>query len=585
MTDIAMTRIVTAVMIGMALLAAGMSPMSVASAATVEAHAAQGCTNLAQFIRDVTIPDNTILRPGQAFTKTWRLRNTGTCAWSTSYKLVHDSGATLGGAASVRLAQAVARNGSVDISVPLAAPSAPGTYSGFWRLADASGQRFGPLIRVVIVVPATSGGGELPDTLSVLYGGGDGFACPELATRSRRPAITVQGAEGLWPRHAMVCVYGMPPRSQVTVTARGPDGALHAAPFYVAASTTQPETQGAPVLVLLHWPDNQPNGTWVLGADAGQLHAETTVIIRDDPVDGQELRIVPLGPFFLFDTVLAGPQEHTHSYAAGESIELRGYRYVANAQIPLGIYRDEPGYAPGGGAASALVDTLSVRTDAAGDFRQAYRIPATSRPGRYRVLVAPTDRGGDSPEADAVTWAFYVRAAPDTPLPGGIRVDQYPDGLVVMASNLGRVSTRGGSITISSPDVIDLTIVEADVPIRPAGYTNCAVADAQAWVLGPRTPCSKALQYGTNCRRLINLSYPMAEAWYKPWPANQTNWLKVRWTPKAGVRQVRLYVRTAMLAGASGCRMEIAPTADEADASDQQGFPVTVQPVPEIGQD
>jgi hypothetical protein len=31
-----------------------------------------------------TIPDDTIYPPNTAFTKTWRLKNTGTCAWTTS---------------------------------------------------------------------------------------------------------------------------------------------------------------------------------------------------------------------------------------------------------------------------------------------------------------------------------------------------------------------------------------------------------------------------------------------------------------------------------------------------------------------
>src|SRR5512133_582347 len=39
------------------------------------------------FVADVTIPDNTVVTPGQAFTKTWSLKNTGTCNWSTAYKV------------------------------------------------------------------------------------------------------------------------------------------------------------------------------------------------------------------------------------------------------------------------------------------------------------------------------------------------------------------------------------------------------------------------------------------------------------------------------------------------------------------
>ncbi len=35
----------------------------------------------AQFVSDVTIPDGTVMSPGQKFTKTWSLKNVGTCAW------------------------------------------------------------------------------------------------------------------------------------------------------------------------------------------------------------------------------------------------------------------------------------------------------------------------------------------------------------------------------------------------------------------------------------------------------------------------------------------------------------------------
>ena len=120
----------------------------------------------------MTIPDNTILRPGQAFTKTWRLRNTGSCTWSSGYQLIRDSGDALGGPAGVGLPLAVAHNATVGISVQLVAPSVPGAYAGFWQLQDADGRRFGPTITVVIVVPDPALGETLPDELVFMYGGG-----------------------------------------------------------------------------------------------------------------------------------------------------------------------------------------------------------------------------------------------------------------------------------------------------------------------------------------------------------------------------------------------------------------------------
>src|SRR5687768_151168 len=43
--------------------------------------------DLARFIKDVSIPDGTVFAPGASFTKTWRMRNEGTCTWS-GYTLV-----------------------------------------------------------------------------------------------------------------------------------------------------------------------------------------------------------------------------------------------------------------------------------------------------------------------------------------------------------------------------------------------------------------------------------------------------------------------------------------------------------------
>jgi len=99
--------------------------------------------NWASYVGDVTIPDNTLLAPGQAFTKTWRIKNIGTCTWSTAYKLVFISGNQLGGPASAPLSKSVAPGETLDISVNLTAPNSEGTHYSYWRLENAAGQRFG----------------------------------------------------------------------------------------------------------------------------------------------------------------------------------------------------------------------------------------------------------------------------------------------------------------------------------------------------------------------------------------------------------------------------------------------------------
>ena len=91
----------------------------------------------AQFIADVTVPDGTNMIPGQAFTKTWRIKNIGTCTW-TGYSLVFDTGNSMGGAASSAIGN-TPPGGTLDISINLIAPAAIGDYRGYWRIRNASG--------------------------------------------------------------------------------------------------------------------------------------------------------------------------------------------------------------------------------------------------------------------------------------------------------------------------------------------------------------------------------------------------------------------------------------------------------------
>ncbi|HET8580211.1 MAG TPA: NBR1-Ig-like domain-containing protein [Nitrospiraceae bacterium] len=94
--------------------------------------------DLARFVRDVTIPDGTTYAPGESFTKTWRLKNEGTCTWS-GYSLVFDSGDQMNGTSPTSIATTVNPGQEVDISVTLTAPSTAGSYRGYWRIRNASG--------------------------------------------------------------------------------------------------------------------------------------------------------------------------------------------------------------------------------------------------------------------------------------------------------------------------------------------------------------------------------------------------------------------------------------------------------------
>jgi uncharacterized repeat protein (TIGR01451 family) len=97
----------------------------------------------AQFVADVNVPDGTIFPPGANFTKTWRLKNVGSCTWTTSYRLVFFSGEQMGAVSSVPFTRDVAPGQTIDISVNLTAPSSPGSYRGLWMFKNSHGTLFG----------------------------------------------------------------------------------------------------------------------------------------------------------------------------------------------------------------------------------------------------------------------------------------------------------------------------------------------------------------------------------------------------------------------------------------------------------
>jgi hypothetical protein len=110
----------------------------------------------AAFVADVTIPDGTLLAPGAAFTKTWKLQNAGTTTWTTSYSLVFVSGEDMGTVKSVPLSTSVAPGAQIDVSVDMLAPNQNGNYQSWWKMKNASGQFFNDSVYVLITV-GTSG--------------------------------------------------------------------------------------------------------------------------------------------------------------------------------------------------------------------------------------------------------------------------------------------------------------------------------------------------------------------------------------------------------------------------------------------
>jgi ABC-type amino acid transport substrate-binding protein len=125
-----------------------------------------GCLNAMAFIKDVTIPDGTEMKPGQDFDKTWRIKNTGTCDWNSNYKLVFVQGDRMGGEPTA-VKGTVSSGANYDMTIDQKAPNNPGNYAGVWQMVDAQGTPFGERLWVKITVPGTSSPTARPSATSV----------------------------------------------------------------------------------------------------------------------------------------------------------------------------------------------------------------------------------------------------------------------------------------------------------------------------------------------------------------------------------------------------------------------------------
>lgn len=106
------------------------------------AGASTACVNKAAFFADVSVPDGSTFDPAQKFTKTWRVRNAGTCTWS-GYTLAYQDGDPLGSASPAQVPGSTAPGDTVDISVAMTAPQTAGSYYSDWLLVAPGGATFG----------------------------------------------------------------------------------------------------------------------------------------------------------------------------------------------------------------------------------------------------------------------------------------------------------------------------------------------------------------------------------------------------------------------------------------------------------
>lgn len=148
------------------------------------ASGAVGCNNSA-YVADVTYSDDTVVTPGQAIVKTWKLQNTGSCAWTATYKVSFVSGNAMGGTATP-IGISVAPGQSADISVNMTAPATAGDAMGYWILTNDSGQNFGSSFYIKVKV-----GGSTAGTATVTVTPGGPTATPSIPAPINNPNVTL----------------------------------------------------------------------------------------------------------------------------------------------------------------------------------------------------------------------------------------------------------------------------------------------------------------------------------------------------------------------------------------------------------
>lgn len=111
------------------------------------------CLN-SKFVADITIPDGTVMKPGEKFTKAWRVQNTGTCPWDEGFGFIRWSGPAMNSTDQYfsKNDQPVGPGGVIDFYVDMRAPYQPGDYVAHWVMVSDSGKTFGGDFTVVIKV-------------------------------------------------------------------------------------------------------------------------------------------------------------------------------------------------------------------------------------------------------------------------------------------------------------------------------------------------------------------------------------------------------------------------------------------------
>jgi hypothetical protein len=113
------------------------------------------CSNLLTYLEDLTIPDGTVVHPGENLDKRWLIQNNGSCNWNENYRLKLISGSALG----VPEEQALypARGGTqAVIRILFTVPNKPGLQRSAWQAFTPQGEAFGDPIYIEVSIETSA---------------------------------------------------------------------------------------------------------------------------------------------------------------------------------------------------------------------------------------------------------------------------------------------------------------------------------------------------------------------------------------------------------------------------------------------
>jgi hypothetical protein len=120
------------------------------------------CTHASRWVSQ-SIPDGTSMEPGQSFTVTWQIENTGTCIWDSNYQAIYSHGSFGVNVSPVAITSGtVAPGQTANIAVSFTAPSTAGYYESHWQIKAPAGEAFG--------VTKRDGSGVVPFFLEIQVG-------------------------------------------------------------------------------------------------------------------------------------------------------------------------------------------------------------------------------------------------------------------------------------------------------------------------------------------------------------------------------------------------------------------------------